>query len=50
MRGLERIEKVVREVMREEKSGALKMKGGKASGMDGIVVEMLKNDGISIID
>ena len=31
--------------------GALKkMKGGKAAGMDGIVVEMLKNGGISIID
>ena len=31
--------------------GALKkMKGGKAAGMDGIVVEMLKNGGISITD
>ena len=27
-----------------------KMKGGKAAGMDGIVVEMFKNEGISIID
>ena len=31
--------------------GALKkMKGGKAAGMNGIVVEMVKNGGISIID
>ena len=31
--------------------GALKkIKGGKAAGMDGIVVEMLKKGGISIID
>ena len=30
---------------------ALKMmKGGKAAGRDGIVVEMLKNGGISLID
>ena len=36
---------------REEITGALKkMKGGKAAGMDGIVVEMLKNGGITIID
>ena len=27
-----------------------KMKGGTASGMDGIVVEILKNGDISIID
>ena len=27
-----------------------KMKGGKAAAMDGIVVEMLKKGGISIID
>ena len=31
--------------------GALKkMKGGKAVGMDGIVVEMLRNGGINVID
>ena len=35
-------ERVVREVVREEIMGALKrMKGGKAAGMDGIVVKML---------
>ena len=27
-----------------------KMEGGKAAGMDDIVVEMLRNGGISIID
>ena len=38
-------------MVREEIMGALKkMKGGKAAGMDGIVVEMLKKGGISIID
>ena len=40
-------EKVVREVIID----ALKnMKGGKAAGMDSIVVKMLKNGGVSIID
>ena len=35
-------ERVVREVVREEIMGALKRrKGGKAAGMDGIVVKML---------
>ena len=35
-------ERVVREVVREEIMGALKrVKGGKAAGMDGIVVKML---------
>ena len=44
-------ERVVRRVVREEIMGALKkMKGCKAPGMDGIVVEMLKKGGISIID
>ena len=44
-------ERVVREMVREEIMVTLKnMKGGKAVGMDGIVVEMLKNGGISIID
>ena len=44
-------ERVIREMVREGIMGALKkMKGGKASGMDGIVIEMLKNGGISIID
>ena len=37
--------------MREEISGALKkIKSAKAASMDGIVVEILKNGGISIID
>ena len=37
--------------MRGEIIGALKkMKGSKAADMDGIVVEVLKNGGISIID
>ena len=36
---------------RDEIMGALKkMKGGKAASMDGIMVEMLKNGGISITD
>ena len=44
-------ERVVREMETEEIIGELKkMKVGKAVGMDGIVVEMLKNGGISIID
>ena len=35
---------VVREVVREEIMGALKkIKGGKTAGMDGLVVEILKN-------
>ena len=43
-------ERVVREMVREEIKGALrKIKGTKASGMDGFVV-MLKNGGISVID
>ena len=43
-------ERVVREVVREEIMSALKkMIGGKAAGMDAIVVEMLKNGDISII-
>ena len=43
-------ERVVKEVVREEIMGALKkMKDSKAAGMDGIVVKMLKNGGISII-
>ena len=38
-------------MVREEIIDALKkVKSGKAAGMDGIVVEMLKNGGISIID
>ena len=37
--------------MREEIISSLKkMERGKAAGMDGIAVEMLKNGGISIID
>ena len=37
--------------MREEIIGALKkMKSGKAAGMDGIVVEMLKNGSNNIIE
>ena len=31
-------------------SALKKMKDGKAAGMDGIIVGMLKNGGISIID
>ena len=38
-------ERIVREMVREEIMGALeKMKSGKAAGMDGIVVKMLKMD------
>ena len=37
--------------MREEIVGALKkMKGGKAAGIDGIVVEILKSGSISLIN
>ena len=37
-------ERVVREVLGKEIMSTLKkMKGGKATGMDGIVVEILKN-------
>ena len=37
-------------MLRKEIIGAIrKRKGGKAAGMDGIVVEILKNGGISII-
>ena len=44
-------ERVVRKVVKEEIMGALKkMKNGRAAGMDGIVVGILKNGGISIID
>ena len=44
-------ERVVREMVREEIMDALKkMKGGKADGMDGIVVGKLKNGGIIITD
>ena len=44
-------ERVFGEVVREEKMGSLKMmKGCKAAGVDGIVIEMLKNGGISIMD
>ena len=41
--------RVIKEVVREEIMGVVKkMKGCKAVGMNGIVVEMLKNRGISI--
>ena len=44
-------ERVVRKGVREEIMGVLKkVKGGKAAGMDGIVVEMLKSGGIGIND
>ena len=42
--------KVVREVVRDEVMGTLKIRGGKSAGMDGIAVELLKNGAISIID
>ena len=43
--------RVVREVVREEIVGALKkIKGGKAADMDDIMVDILKNGGISITD
>ena len=43
--------RVVREVLRAEIMGAVKkMKGGKAAGIYGIFVEMLKNGGICKID
>ena len=49
--GVGEIKKVVTEVVREKIIGALKkMKGGKAGVMDGIVIEMLNNGGISITD
>ena len=38
-------------MVKEEIMGALNnMKGGKATGMDHIVIEMLKTRGISLID
>ena len=44
-------EREVREVVREEIMVVLNvMKGGIAAVMDGIVVEMLKKGGISIVD
>ena len=44
-------ERVVRKVGREETMGALKkMKGGKAAGVNAIVVKMSKNGGIGMID
>ena len=44
-------ERVVRELMREEIMGTLKkMRSSKKPGLDGIMVKILKNGGISIID
>ena len=44
-------ESVIRKVVKEELMGAIKqMKGCKAAGMNGMVVEMLKRESINITD
>ena len=41
----------MREIMRKEMKRALnEMKGGKASGMDGVRVEMLKEGGVTALE
>ena len=40
-----------REITREEVKRALnEMKGGKAPGMDGVTVEMLKEEGVTVLE